>query len=158
MKDSLVYDKHGVCIIGFVDVGNANYEFIVIGAIMPRLPFCWALGCQTYARAWSIHTSKFPLCTICNKKSISWFNFSTGIGSSLEAAGFKVVVITSDGASANWKFYHMHLSPTAVTEDSTVVYKTKNLYADEHRDIYFFSDVPHLVKIIRNLVKFLCTY
>ena len=69
----------------------------------------------------------------------------------LEAAGFKVVAINSDGTSSNRKFYHMHLSPTAVTtEDSTVVYKTKNPYADEDRDIYFFSDVPHLIKTIRN--------
>ena len=28
MKDSLVYDKHGVCIIGFVDVGNVNNELL----------------------------------------------------------------------------------------------------------------------------------
>ena len=44
----------------------------------------------------------------------------------LEAAGFKDVAINSDGASSNRKFYHMHLSPTVViTENSTVVYKTK---------------------------------
>ena len=49
----------------------------------------------------------------------------------------------------------MHLSPTAVTtEDSTVVYKTKNLYADEDRDIYFFSDVPHLPFEIVGLIPF----
>ena len=56
----------------------------------------------------------------------------------LEAAGFKVLAINCDGASVNRKFFHMHWTPTSVaSEDSKIVYKTRNPYADEQRDIYF---------------------
>ena len=143
-------------IIGFVDIGNVNNEllsfeqscqdshsvepqvakhmlvFMVRGLFIP-LNFPYAQFATRNLSADLI----FPLVWEAVQK--------------LEAAGFNVVAITSDGASANRKFYHMHLSPTTVTtEDSTVVYKTKSPYADEDRDIYFFSDVPHLVKTIRN--------
>ena len=66
-------------------------------------------------------------------------------------AGFKVVAFNCDGASANRKFFQMHYSPLSVaSEDRKVVYKTKNPYADEDRDIYFCSDTPHLIKTVRN--------
>ena len=34
--------------------------------------------------------------------------------------------------------------------ESEIVYRTINLYANETRYIYFFSDVPHLMKTARN--------
>lgn len=63
----------------------------------------------------------------------------------LESIGFKVLVITADGASPNRKFFRMHSS-----EDDNVCYKTSNPYTDEERCIYFMSDVPHLMKTSRN--------
>ena len=69
--------------------------------------------------------------------------------SQLEGIGLKVIGITCDGAAANRKFfkYHMHQSEKP---DGGVVYKTKNKHASDNRDIFFFSDVPHLVKTVRN--------
>ena len=67
--------------------------------------------------------------------------------SQLESCGFKVVAFTCDGASANRKFFRMH------RKGKEVVYKTPNPYSstsDIIREIYFFSDTPHLIKTSRN--------
>ncbi|XP_006824310.1 uncharacterized protein LOC102805032, partial [Saccoglossus kowalevskii] len=60
----------------------------------------------------------------------------------------KVMVSTSDGASWNRKFYRMHRVKGAPRD--VVVFKTRNLWSDDERFIYFVSDVPHLIKTTRN--------
>ena len=65
----------------------------------------------------------------------------------LEANGIKVLSITSDGASSNRKFFRMHHDKN---DPNTFMYKGLNLYSDDHRWVYFFSDPPHLLKTIRN--------
>ena len=59
----------------------------------------------------------------------------------LEACGLNVIAFTSDGASSNRKIYKVH--------GDRFGYKTKNPYHDDQY-IYFFSDVPHLMKTTRN--------
>lgn len=51
------------------------------------------------------------------------------------------MVSTSDKASANQRLIKMH--------GKSFTYKAVNLFARE-RFIYFMSDVPHLVKTVRN--------
>nr|XP_006814509.1 PREDICTED: uncharacterized protein LOC102808490 [Saccoglossus kowalevskii] len=58
------------------------------------------------------------------------------------------MVSTSDGASWNRKFYRMHRVKGAPRD--MVVFKTRNLWSDDERFIYFVSDVPHLIKTTRN--------
>ncbi|XP_070177740.1 uncharacterized protein [Littorina saxatilis] len=55
----------------------------------------------------------------------------------------KVIASTSDKASPNQRLYQLH------GQAHQVCYKTLNFYAPT-RYIYFFSDVPHLIKTIRN--------
>ena len=62
----------------------------------------------------------------------------------LESSGLKVIAFNCDGASANRKFFKMH------GKGKELVYKTKNPYSDDNRDIYFYCDVPHLIKTTRN--------
>lgn len=62
----------------------------------------------------------------------------------LESYGFKVMALTADGASCNRKFFKLH------STGSDITYKTVNVFSQEKRPIYFFSDVPHLVKTVRN--------
>ena len=64
----------------------------------------------------------------------------------LERLGFKVLVITADGASANRRFFRMHHNGSK----DDICYKTKNPYATDGRNVYFVSDVPHLKKTVRN--------
>ena len=63
----------------------------------------------------------------------------------LESSGFRVVAFACDGATPNRKFSKMHAN------GNKLVYKTPNIYSSDPGDeIYFFSDVPHLVKTTRN--------
>ena len=153
VKENLVYDKYGFRIIGFVDLGTINNDLadiehaansqdttgvscddvathmlvLMVRGLFIKLAFPYA---QFATREISSHTL-FPLVWEAVQK--------------LEAAGFKVVAVTADGAALNRKFFRMHN-----TNNGTSVYKTPNPYADEERDIYFFSDVPHLLKTVRN--------
>lgn len=54
---------------------------------------------------------------------------------------------TSDKASPNQRLYRLHR-----TENEDVVFFADNPFSEEKRNIYFFSDVPHLIKTIRNNV------
>ena len=58
----------------------------------------------------------------------------------VESTGLKAIAITADGASPNRKFFRMHKS------EGKIVYKTKNIYANDNRNTYFISDPPHLIK------------
>ena len=49
-----------------------------------------------------------------------------------------------DGSSVNRSLIKLH------QVGSEVVYKTCNPYANDDRQFYFFSDVPHLMKTARN--------
>ena len=61
----------------------------------------------------------------------------------LESCGIHVIAFCSDGASPNHKFYKMH------GHSSCLTYKTPNPFCQD-REIFFFSDVPHLLKSARN--------
>ena len=63
----------------------------------------------------------------------------------VESLGFKVLAFVSDGASCNRKFYSMHGKGSA-----GISHKITNPYAAEDRPIFFISDIPHLLKTVRN--------
>ena len=63
----------------------------------------------------------------------------------LERCGFKVIACTCDGLSVNRRFFKMHNTSCASGE-----YKTPNPYSNNNRNIFFFSDPPHLIKTVRN--------
>ena len=62
---------------------------------------------------------------------------------SIHRCGLKVLGVTCDGNSANRRFFKLH-SPQAD------VYKVKNPFTAEDRQIFFMSDPPHLIKTTRN--------
>ncbi len=66
----------------------------------------------------------------------------------LETIGLKVIASTCDGASSNRKFIKMHKPPKSAKEIE--IHKTRNIYSPEERDLFFISDVPHLIKTVRN--------
>jgi len=66
----------------------------------------------------------------------------------LEAAGFKVVSLTADKGSCNPKFFRLHCQAGAAISDT--IYKVPNPYSSDGRNIYFISDVPHLIKSVMN--------
>ena len=61
----------------------------------------------------------------------------------------KVFAATCDGASANRKYFRMHLGlihDDELNADTNVVYGTINFYSEDERFIYFISDPLHLLK------------
>ncbi|KAK3919925.1 Transposable element P transposase [Frankliniella fusca] len=58
-----------------------------------------------------------------------------------------VIAFVCDGASTNRAFIKLH-TPAKVTS-SRVVFDTVNKHVPD-RLLYFFSDVPHLLKTLRN--------
>ena len=157
IKDSVVYDKHRVRIIGFVDVGEINNDLLLFEQSCQESPSTH-LQVTKHMLVFMVRGLFIPLMfpyyaqfVTRNLSADLIFLLVWEAIQKLEAAGFKVVAINCDGASMNRKFFYMHLTPTTVTaEDSQILYKTKNPYADEKRDVHFFSDVPHLIKTVRN--------
>ena len=62
----------------------------------------------------------------------------------------KVITVVPDGASPNRKFYRLHHHLQLDEDpDCDIVYHTSSLFFPE-RFIWFFADVPHLIKTARN--------
>ncbi len=59
-----------------------------------------------------------------------------------------LVSLVNDGASPNRKLFNLHVQ-LAAERKCDGVYKTINLFAPS-RFIYFFADVPHLMKTAQN--------
>lgn len=91
---------------------------------------------------------KFPLAGFATNSITAYFLYSIiwKAVSILEVAvGLKVLFFTCDGASANRKCFNVHKLPGY----EETVYSTPNPY-DGTRDIFFISDIPHLLKTARN--------
>ena len=59
-----------------------------------------------------------------------------------------VIATVSDGASANHKFYKLHINLSS-GDSKEFSYCVMNMYAP-HKNLYFISDAPHLIKTARN--------
>ena len=146
ITSNLVFDKVTGELIGYTDLGDPDINF----------------GTLQKAVSLASHALVFMVRGICTELKFSLAYFATdGITSYQlmplfwEAVGVLemscnlwVIASTSDGASPNRRFFRMHkaLDDNANEE---VCYRSTNVYAP-HRYIYFFSDVPHLVKTSRN--------
>ena len=149
IKEDLVYNKYTGELIGFINLGEVNeclnrFEQACMGTSQqPQLAnhmlvfmVCGLLSDLEFPYA------QFPSASISADQlySLVW-----GCVRHLEAIGLKVLAATCDGASPNRKFFRMH-GPT-----NELVYKTTNIYSSaESRPLFFLSDVPHLIKTVRN--------
>ena len=149
VKENIVYDKTTGNIIGFCNLGKINDELLqyersedvhppvakqILAVMVRGLFFKFEFPLAHFSTEGATGDLLYP---------IVW----EGIRN-IESTGLKVLAVTADGASPNRKFFRMHGS----LKDG-VVYKTKNLYAFDDRDVYFFSDAPHLIKTTRNCLS-----
>ena len=56
----------------------------------------------------------------------------------------QVLCATFDGASVNRRLAKLH------DTHAKLLYKVANIYAEDGRELFFLSDVPHLIKTVRN--------
>lgn len=150
IKSNLVFDKNSEELIGFLDLGDPDLNFLHMDEAEPPL---------------SKYAMVFFLRGISTNLKYSFAYFATNGATSAqifplfweavsyleEECNLWVLFCTSDGASQNRTFYKMHKILDADCERD-ICYRTKNLFATS-RYIYFFADVPHLIKTARNCLS-----
>lgn len=147
VKEGLVYDKHSCEVIGFAELDNIDAQLNqleqspTVSNSPPIATHLLALMVRGLFTSCRFPYAHFPTTAVTGDQlfSVVWEAIER-----LERIGLKVMAVTADGASSNRKFFRMHSS-----SGSTTCYKAVNPYAQE-RSVYFFSDVPHLIKTTRN--------
>ena len=144
LKEGLVYDKYSCRVVGFAELDEVDNQL----SLMEQSPTSNTPQSATHlltVMVRGLFTScrfpyaHFPTTSLTSHQllPIVWNAVER-----LERIGVKVVAITADGASPNRKMFRLH-SPSG----TEICYKT---YTSENRSIYFFLDVPHLMKTTRN--------
>ena len=148
IKDDLVYDSTTGELIGFINLGDNVDEFID-SFMKGELSSCVA----THALVFMIVGLASDL-----KQTIGYFGTRGATADILypliwKAIGYlevyvrlKVILMVSDKASPNQRFYRIHKN-----DKDPAVYRAIDIFAPgEHRYVFLFSDAPHLLKTIRN--------
>ena len=148
IKEELVYSKNKGCLTGFANLGNVNeqllkYEKSLSGGdeykdLAKTMMMFMVKGLFTTLQF------LYAMLPCCNVSGDLLHQPLWECIFRLERCGFKVLFVTADGASTNWSLFKMHGPP------KSLVYKAKNKFSDDDRNVYFFSDAPHLIKTTRN--------
>lgn len=142
VKEGIVYDKHNCRIVGFVDLGEVNNTFLTLERSgLPVAKHILLFMVRGIFFKLNFPYAQFPTrdLTAEDLYPVVW-----EVIKNLECAGFRVVSLTGDKASVNRKFFNMH------KRASGSAYRVRNPYSREERYIFFISDVPHLIKTVRN--------
>ena len=154
IKSGLVFSKNTGTIIGFTELGGISDEMEALER---------SLTTKSKERQLATH-----VLSVVVRGLFKHFNIPIGFYASksaeaehlfaiiweavgiLEASNLNAVSFVCDGASANRKFFEMHrLEDGSNVSPDGVVYWAWNRCAMD-RKIYFSSDVPHLMKTLRN--------
>lgn len=151
IKEDLVYNKHTSHIMGYVNLGSTEQQLLSLEE-----------DDQNIVNHVATHMLQFMVRGLSQRLEYPVAHFATSnltaeqlypmvweVVGVLEASDLKVMIITADGASTNRKFFRLHRDPSGSNVLNGVVYKTINVHAPE-REVYFMSDVPHLIKTVRN--------
>ena len=149
IQEDLVWDKHYGKLIGFVDLDDININYATINNTEEL-----ATGVLGFVKS------------IVNPLSFSFGSFATtGISAHqimrifwkavwyLEQIDLHVIAATADGASPNRQFFRMHKCLQGDSAVKGVIYRAKNINSKDNRFIYFFADVPHIIKTARNCLS-----
>ena len=147
IKDDLVFNSVSGELVGFVNLGDnmdifqSNSASNLAERVASKVLVFMVNGIASPLKC-SLGYFATRSCTGSILFSLAW----KAIGYLEVYVGLKVIAMVSDKASANQSFYKMH----PITKNG-VSYKANNPFAtDEKREVYFFSDAPHLIKTLRN--------
>ena len=158
IKEGLVYDKHECKIKGFIDLGDINNHLMIFensitdtsnhNSSTNTLPV--AKQMLTFMVRGIFIKLNFPYAQYptVGITAEQLFPIAWEVVRNLKCAGFKVMSLTGDGSSANRKFFQLHNK--LADANAKVVNKVPNPYSKNKRYLYFFVDVPHLLKAVRN--------
>jgi hypothetical protein len=154
IKEGLVYDKYGCRVVGFVNLGETMNQIMDF-----ERDCCEGKSELPVAKQMLVlmvrglfFNLNFPYAQFTTKGITAEYLFPlvwTAIRR-LEGLGFKVIAVTCDGAKPNRKFFQMHQAAENNIPGTKIAYRSVNPFVKEKRFVYFFSDVPHLMKTLRN--------
>ena len=149
VREDLVYDKSTAQLIGFANLGNVIDQTEAIGTTTHSKYPPLATHMLVFMVRGVFIDLEFPYAQYATSHTSagSIYPVVWDVIRHLELAGIKVICVTCDGVSANRAFFKMHREESKMK--SGVVYKCTNPI-DGDRDVYFMSDVPHLIKTTRN--------
>ena len=145
IKGRLVFDKHSGKLIGFTSLGDPDLDFSTFED----------LEVATHALAFMVGgiqtTLKFMLAYFLTQTVVSYQLaplFWRAVAILELNCNLHVIATSSDSKSANRKFYRLHKHIMGQKKASKILNHTTNLFAPQ-RSIWFFVDVPHLMKTTR---------
>ena len=139
-------------LIGFANLGDINMhlsnferylEMGVVPAEQPLAKSMLVLMVRGLFSGLQFPYAQFPCASL---RGDQMFHIVWKAVGRLERYGFHVLGLTCDGLAANRQLFQLH-SPRGSKQ---LVHKVSNPYSKEPRDLFFFSDPPHLLKTIRN--------
>ena len=146
---NLVCDKYTHQLIGYVDLGDLQLNLSTFND-------CNALASYIlvfYLRGilWDF---EFAMAYFATKGATSYQIFPLFWDDAVVilegTCNLKVIIVVSDGASPNRKYYRVHHHLQLDQDpDCDIVYRTSNLFFPESFT-WFFADVPHLMKTAPN--------
>ena len=155
IKEDLVFDKNSGSVVGVVKTTDVNDKLLALESSLKLKKKESEKGCPVEVATHMLAVMvrglvtgiRFPYAHFptASLHSIIWEAVRQ-----LETIGFYVIAITCDGAASNRRFYRSHWSPA---DDEGPTYKVINKYSSNNRWLYFFCDVPHLVKTTRNCLS-----
>lgn len=142
--------------VGFTSLGNINDEINILEQQMSKDNITEPPEIATHVLAVMargiVKYFNYPIgyFATTSANSSQLYNIIWDGVAALEMRGVKVLAFICDGASANRGFFALHkLADESNVSEDGVVFWTPNRF-DKSRRIYFFSDVPHLIKTLRN--------
>ena len=152
IKEGLVYNKHTGELAGYCDLGEINNHLICLEQEYQGMNHTttkqlastmMVLMVRSLLTSFTFPYASFAASHLTGEQLVPVFYEAI---MRLERCGFKVTCITLDGNSVNRKFFKLIGS----NEDTSIVYKFRNPLSDKSREVYLFSDPPHLIKTARN--------
>eukprot|EP00111_Clytia_hemisphaerica_P013446 TCONS_00039477-protein len=146
IQEDLVFDKHTGELIGFVDLGDSDLNSSTFKEVDTIATHCLVFYVRGISTDLKFSFAYFATVGATGAQLMLLFWKAVSI---LElTCKLKVVVTVSDGASFNRAFFKCHKELSQ--SNSSVIYRTINIFSPERRFIYFISDSPHLMKTMRN--------
>ena len=148
VKDDLIYCPTTGQLIGYVNLDETSNYILDIERGTQQASRDLATSALVIMVRGVTTNLKFPLAAFATRglDSTQLHTVLWQVIELLEDRGLKVLFITCDGASQNRKFFEIN----RVEDNGEPVHSTPNPYADDERQLYFISDVPHLLKTARN--------
>lgn len=152
IKEGLVYNKSNGDLIGYSDIGDINNHLMKLEeqyTTTGESQTCKLASTIMVLMVRGLFTDftfpyvSFPTSNLSGEQMVPMFYEAI---MRIERCGLKVTSITLDGNSVNRKFIKL-----VGSETTPIKHKFINPISESHsREIYMFSDPPHLIKTARN--------